>query len=320
MEKPKMHRLEQERLEELNSYNILDTLPEEEYDILTRLAASICDAPISLVSLVDKDRQWFKSAHGVDFTETPRDYSFCAHAIHQEHDIFEVEDSRKDERFADNPVVTGDANVVFYAGVPILGDNDLPLGSFCVIDQQPRTLTASQKNALRELSEHIAILLKNRRREQQLKQQLELTSTAQEEAIKQLMEQQHMLNSISTPVTKLWDGILFLPLVGIIDSKRAQNLMEAILENISSTQSKVFILDISGIAVVDTAVANHLIKITKAAKLMGCLCIVSGISGAVAQTIVELGIQVDEITTTGTMKDALNQALKLTGANVEYKD
>jgi rsbT co-antagonist protein RsbR len=105
-------------------------------------------------------------------------------------------------------------------------------------------------------------------------------------------------------------------LVGIIDSKRAQDVMTTMLERISSSQSKVFILDISGVAVVDTAVANYLIKMTKAAKLMGCLCIISGIAGSVAQTIVELGINIDEIQTTGSMQDALKTALKITGTNI----
>jgi len=124
------------------------------------------------------------------------------------------------------------------------------------------------------------------------------------------------LMEMSTPVTQLWNGILLLPLVGIIDSKRAQDIMTTMLNNISERQSKAFILDISGIAVMDTAVANYLIKITKATRLMGCMCIISGISGAVAQTIVELGIQIDEVDTTGTMQDALDKALQLTGAKI----
>jgi rsbT co-antagonist protein RsbR len=125
--------------------------------------------------------------------------------------------------------------------------------------------------------------------------------------------QNQALMQLSTPITRLWGGILLLPLVGIIDSHRAQDIMSNSLQKIAAEQAKVFILDIGGVAVVDTAVANHLIKITKAAKLMGCICIISGISPAVAQTIVELGIQIDEISTTANMQDALFQALKLTG-------
>jgi rsbT co-antagonist protein RsbR len=127
------------------------------------------------------------------------------------------------------------------------------------------------------------------------------------------------LMEMSTPVTKLWDGILFLPLVGIIDSRRAQEVMTAMLKKISETESQVFILDISGIAVLDTAVANYLIRIAKAAALMGCRCIVSGISGAVAQTIVELGIHTDEMTTTGNMQDALEKAFKRAKLTISSK-
>lgn len=131
-----------------------------------------------------------------------------------------------------------------------------------------------------------------------------------------IKEQNDALMEMSTPVTQLWNGILFLPLVGIIDSKRAQDVMTAMLDKISETQAKVFILDISGIGVLDTAVANYLIKITKATRLMGSVCIISGISGAVAQTIVELGIQIDEVETTGSMQDAVDKAFRLTGAEV----
>lgn len=133
---------------------------------------------------------------------------------------------------------------------------------------------------------------------------------------KTIKDKNEALMEMSTPVTQLWNGILLLPLVGIIDSKRAQDIMTAMLQKIVDSQSKAFILDISGIAMVDTAVANYLIKITKATKLMGCMCIISGISGAVAQTIVELGIPIDEVDTTGTMQDALDRALRCTGAKI----
>ncbi len=131
-----------------------------------------------------------------------------------------------------------------------------------------------------------------------------------------MRNQNTALMEMSTPITQLWNGILLLPLVGIIDSNRAQDIMTTMLNKISDSQSKAFILDISGIAVLDTAVANYLIKITKATKLMGCLSIISGISGPVAQTIVELGIQIDEVDTTGTMQDALDKALRRTGARI----
>ena len=133
--------------------------------------------------------------------------------------------------------------------------------------------------------------------------------------------QQVALLEMSTPITQLWDGILLLPLVGLMSASRAQSVMSAVLKKISETQSQVFILDISGVAVVDTEVANHFIKLSKATRLMGCQCTMSGISPAVSQTIVELGIQIEEINTTGTMRDALEKALKQTGVKlVSIKD
>lgn len=135
-----------------------------------------------------------------------------------------------------------------------------------------------------------------------------------------IQDQNDALLEMSTPITQLWNGILLLPLVGIVDSKRAQNIMTTMLKKIIDSQSKAFILDISGIAMLDTAVANYLIKITKATQLMGCRCIISGISGPVAQTIVELGIPIEEVDTTGMMQDALDKALKITGARIMNLD
>ena len=123
-----------------------------------------------------------------------------------------------------------------------------------------------------------------------------------------IAEQHDSLMQMSTPVTEVWNDILMLPIVGIIDSKRAQDIMTAVLHKIADTHSRCLILDISGVAVVDTAVANHLIKITKATRLMGCTCTISGVSPAIAQTIVELGINVGDIRTTATLKDALRDA------------
>jgi rsbT co-antagonist protein RsbR len=128
-----------------------------------------------------------------------------------------------------------------------------------------------------------------------------------------IAERTKSLMAMSTPVTQIWEGILMLPLVGIIDSKRAQDIMNAMLDKIAETQARNFILDISGVAVVDTAVANHLIKITKATDLMGCATVISGISPAIAQTIVDLGIEVGKVQTTATMRDALSTAFRRVG-------
>lgn len=153
---------EAERLAALSRYDILDTLPETEYDDLTTLAASICHAPISLVSLVDTDRQWFKSHLGLDVLQTSRSDSFCAHALHGE-GVFEVPDVQQDERFRDNNLVTGEPGVRFYAGAPLITPSNFRLGTLCVIDRTPRQLTQQQKSALEALARQVVSHLELRR-------------------------------------------------------------------------------------------------------------------------------------------------------------
>ena len=131
-----------------------------------------------------------------------------------------------------------------------------------------------------------------------------------------LIEQGQTIHKLSTPTIKLWEGILVLPIIGVIDSIRAQNMMESMLDKIAETYSRVIILDIYGVAAVDTAVAQHLIKIAKATKLMGCDCILSGISPPVAQTIVQLGIDMESIHTKSTLADAFEEALEIMSLKV----
>tara|TARA_R110000751_G_scaffold159114_4_gene264828 strand:+ start:964 stop:2118 length:1155 start_codon:yes stop_codon:yes gene_type:complete len=152
----------------LRSYSILDTLPESDYDNITKIAAEICGTPISLISLIDDKRQWFKSHHGLDATETPKEYAFCGHAINTPNDVFIVQDARKDERFHDNPLVTGDPHVIFYAGVPLVSEAGLPLGTLCVIDHKPNLLSQSQISSLSALSNQVFNLLELRKSKQQL--------------------------------------------------------------------------------------------------------------------------------------------------------
>ncbi|MBT8300783.1 MAG: histidine kinase [Maribacter sp.] len=160
---PKDHIQEKERLAALESYSILDTLPEEDYDNLTAIASEICGTPLSLVSLLDDKRQWFKSHHGLGASETPKEFAFCAHAINADDDIFIVQDSRTDERFHDNPLVVGDPRVIFYAGIPLITENGLPLGTLCVIDHKPKLLSQGQMNSLKALSQQVMNLLQLRK-------------------------------------------------------------------------------------------------------------------------------------------------------------
>lgn len=152
----------------MRSYSILDTLPESDYDNITKIAAEICGTPISLISLIDDKRQWFKSHHGLDATETPKEYAFCGHAINTPNDVFIVQDARKDERFYDNPLVTGNPHVIFYAGVPLVSEAGLPLGTLCVIDHKPNLLSQSQISSLSALSNQVFNLLELRKSKQQL--------------------------------------------------------------------------------------------------------------------------------------------------------
>ncbi len=139
------------RLEPLCACRILDTAPERAFDDITRLVAQICGTPIALVSLVDANRQWFKSKVGIDATEIARDVAFCAHALLQP-DVLIVADALADERFATNPLVTSDPHIRFYAGAPLIAPEGYALGTLCVIDYVSRELEPQQVEALRALS------------------------------------------------------------------------------------------------------------------------------------------------------------------------
>lgn len=145
---------EKERLEALESYEILDTDPDKRLDNLTKLASEICEVPISLISLIDETRQWFKSRVGLDAPETAREISFCQHAI-LETELMQIENALEDDRFVNNILVTGDPNIRFYAGQPLIDKNGFALGTLCVIDSKPNALSDYQKRALKTLSEEI---------------------------------------------------------------------------------------------------------------------------------------------------------------------
>ena len=158
---------EVKRLKVLWQYDVLDTVPEEIFDDLTDLAAHICEAPVALISLVDENRQWFKSRVGISLQETSRDISFCAHALLND-DLLVVPDATKDPRFRDNPLVTGPQRIRFYAGAPLVTPDGHALGTLCVLDKQPRKLRSEQLKALQVLARHVVSQLELRRHAREL--------------------------------------------------------------------------------------------------------------------------------------------------------
>lgn len=163
--------MEQQRLASLHELAIFDTAAEPEFDDIVRLAAAICGVPIGVFSLINEDRQWAKAAIGLQITEIPRSIAFCDHTIRQK-DLLLVEDARKDERFASNPMVTGDGGVRFYAGFPVTSPDGHAVGSLCVADQQPRYLDEDQKITLRILAGQVSSRLELRLKRHQLEQAL----------------------------------------------------------------------------------------------------------------------------------------------------
>jgi len=169
---------EVERLAALKEYHILDTGTEQSYDDITTLAAHICEVPIAMISLVDEVRQWFKSKVGLEQQQTSRDVAFCAHAILQ-NEPFIVGDATKDRRFADNALVTGEPYIRFYIGIPLINPEGLALGTLCVVDHQPRQLSAAQQEALQALSRQVMALLELRRVSARLAEALDNVKTLQ---------------------------------------------------------------------------------------------------------------------------------------------
>ncbi len=151
------------RVKALQDYQILDSLPEEAFDNITRLASYICESPMSLISLLDEKRQFFKSHHGLTISETPIEHSFCAHAVQTPDELFTVGDAQKDDRFKNNPLVTDEPHIRFYAGMPLVTSDGIALGSLCVLDKKPHQLNSNQELALKTLANQIVQLLELRK-------------------------------------------------------------------------------------------------------------------------------------------------------------
>ncbi|MFT3695923.1 MAG: GAF domain-containing sensor histidine kinase [Kofleriaceae bacterium] len=206
---PAIPDLEQDRLAALRECNILDTEPDPEFDTLIAHAARLTQVPIALLSLVDESRQWFKSKIGLAANSTPRSISFCGYTIRQRTPLI-VEDARLDPRFASNPLVTGEPRIVFYAGWPLITHEGLALGSLCVIDHVPRTLTVAQHEAIALLARQVVLSLELRRAPTQgieivspLSEATKTSDRLQSLQKSQAQLAQHVVHDLKNPLTTI---------------------------------------------------------------------------------------------------------------------
>jgi two-component system, NtrC family, sensor kinase len=186
---------DRDRVASLQKYAILDTEPEQAFDDLTLLASFVCKTPIALISLVDEDRQWFKSKVGMDASQTPRDIAFCSVAI-QQTDVMVVPDTLQDERFRNNPLVIAGPRIRFYAGAPLINDEGYALGTLCVVDRTPREFGADQKEALQALGRLVLAQLEFRLNLQLLKEALTDRTQAEHDRERELLKVQQTLTRV----------------------------------------------------------------------------------------------------------------------------
>ncbi len=183
------------RVAALQKYAILDTEPEQAFDDLTLLASFICKTPIASITLIDENRQWFKSTIGLNVSETPRDIAFCSVAI-QQSDVMVVPDTLQDERFRNNPFVTAEPKIRFYAGAPLINEDGYALGTLCVVDKTPREFNDEQKQALKALSRLVLAQMEFRRNLQLLKEALTERTKDEHEREREILKLQQQLTRV----------------------------------------------------------------------------------------------------------------------------
>mgnify|MGYP003387167932 CR=1 FL=1 len=297
------------RLNKLYELDILDTIEEQAYDDLTKLAAEICQTPIALVSLVDKERQWFKSHHGLDARETPREVAFCSHAILDDK-VFIIEDSSKDERFFDNPLATGAPHVTFYAGAPLIMSDQRKLGTLCVISDKPKKLSASQKEALSALARQVVTQLELRLKIKELKQ----LDHAKDEFISMASHE------LRTPLTSIYGSLSLL----LNDSKNPLSAKQNSLITIAYRNSERLlslvndILELSkiesGLLKFDNATLNPAELLNKAFELNQAYCIKCNtkLNVSCADECQELTVFADEQRLLQVLSNFISNAAKFT--------
>ncbi|MGJ8593603.1 MAG: ATP-binding protein [Aquaticitalea sp.] len=232
MQTPQLPSNERERLEAISEYKLLDTLSESEYDNITKLISTICDVPISLITILDRDRNFFKSHHGFPVNESPRDISFCGHAILDKSEIFIVKDARVDERFKNNPLVS-EQKAIFYAGVPLINLDGYALGTLCVFDHEPRELTEHQIESLIILAKQVVNLFELRRQNYKLQ-------AAKKELIKRNIQLKtfasHVSHDLKSPLSNI------MSLTEFIKEEKSNKLTSESLEHLGYIEESATIL------------------------------------------------------------------------------
>ncbi len=297
------------RLQTLKGLDLLDSPFEAAFDRLTKLAAKILNVPVALVSLVDDHRQFFKSQVGLaepwaSQRETPLSHSFCQHVVNSASPLV-VEDARQDELLRDNLAIS-DLGVIGYAGMPMTTPDNQTLGSFCVIDTKPRKWTAQELDILSDFRDLLMTEIELRRTVRQLNAESAERERLQSEMLRL---QAQTLDALSTPLIPVSDKIMVMPLIGSIDSRRAQYIIDTLMQGVARQRVEWAIIDITGVPIVDTQVAATLIQVTQAVRLLGTTAVLTGIRPEIAQTLVSLGVNLDGITTYRNLQQGIQAAM-----------